>query len=43
MMMEREQNQVYLTVKRTYLGTPGPAKYFKVITTIPIVRGSDIR
>lgn len=25
-----EQNQVYATVKNTYLGTPGPEKYFNV-------------
>ena len=43
MMMEREQNQVYPTVKKTYLGTSGPAKYFNVKTTIPIVSGNDIR
>jgi hypothetical protein len=43
MMMEREQNQVYPTVKSTYRGTSGPAKYLNVKSTIPVVRGSEIR
>lgn len=43
MIMEREQNQVYPTVKSTYLGTSGPAKYLNVKSTIPVVRGSEIR
>ena len=42
-MMEREQNQAYPTVKSTYLGTSGPAKYRSVTITIPRVRGSEIK
>jgi hypothetical protein len=43
MMMERETNQVYPTVKRTYRGTEGAAKYLSVNSTIATVRGRDIR
>lgn len=41
MMMDKEQNQVYATVKNTYLGTSGPEKYLNVKITMPIVRGND--
>ena len=41
-MMEREQNQVYPTVKSTYRGASGPAKYLSVKITMPTVRGSEI-
>lgn len=41
MMMEREQNQVYATVKNTYLGTSGPEKYLNGKITRPIVRGNE--
>lgn len=43
MMIEREQNQVYPTVRRTQRGTSGPAKYLRVKITIPTVNGSEIR
>lgn len=43
MMMEREENQVYPTVRRTQRGTSGPAKYLRVNATIPSVKGSEIR
>ena len=43
MIMEREQNQVYPTVKSTYRGTPGPAKNLSVKITMPTVKGSEIR
>ncbi|KAF7135969.1 hypothetical protein RHSIM_Rhsim08G0013300 [Rhododendron simsii] len=43
MIIEMEQNQVYPTVKRTYRGTSGPAKYLNVNITMPNVNGSDIR
>lgn len=41
MMMEIEQNQVYATVKKTYLGTSGPEKYLNVKITMPIVMGNE--
>lgn len=40
-MMAMEQNQVYATVKNTYVGTSGPAKYLNVKITIPIVRANE--
>lgn len=43
MMMEREQNQVYPTVKKTYRGTSGPAKYLAVKITMPSVSGNHIK
>lgn len=41
MMMEREQNHVYATVKNTYLGTSGPEKYFNVTITMPTATGNE--
>lgn len=36
-----EQNQVYATVKNTYLGTSGPEKYFNVTITMPTATGNE--
>ena len=41
--MEIEQNQVYATVKYTYRGTSGPAKYLSVKITMPRVSGKEIK